>query len=106
MIFLMFLIYFSVPTLVIFAIQYLFCRCKYVVVKLVPTIAAFCFLFWSLASQSQLSEEPGGCPTGAGITAFLVGGIFISLFIVISIGWIVSLKESASKEENKEKSEE
>ena len=106
MIFFVFLAYFSIPTLLIFMVQYLFCRCKYTVVKLIPTVAAFCFLFWSLASQSQLSEETRGCPTGAGITAFFIGGIFISLFIGISIGWLVSLKESDSKEENKEESEE
>ncbi|USF27209.1 hypothetical protein N510_002155 [Firmicutes bacterium ASF500] len=106
MTFLMFLIYFSVPTLVIFAIQYLFCRCKYMVVKLIPTIAAFCFLFWFLAPQSQLPEEPRGCSTGAGIAAFFVSGICISLFIGISVGWLVSLKKSDSKEENKEESEE
>ena len=106
MIFLMFLIYFSIPTFVVFAVQYLFCQCKYVAVKLIPTIAAFGFLFWFLAAQSQLPEEPRGCPTGAGITAFFSGGIFAALFIGIALGWLVYLSQSSSKEENGNENEE
>ncbi len=101
MIFIMFLIYFSIPTFVVFAVQCLFCQCKYVAVKLVPTIAAFGFLFWFLAAQSQLPEEPMGCPTGAGIAAFFSGGIFAALFIGIALGWLVSLNKSSGGEENK-----
>ena len=103
MIFLMFLIYFSIPTLLVFAVQYLFCWCRSVAVKLIPTAAAFGFMIW-LAAQSGSSEPR--CPTGAGIAAFFIGGISAVLFIGIALGWLVYLSKSGSGEEKGNESEE
>ena len=57
MIFLMFLVYFSIPTLLVFAVQYLFCQCRYAAVKLIPTIAAFVFLVWVMSLNMIFSSS-------------------------------------------------
>ncbi|RKI68641.1 hypothetical protein D7V91_07495 [bacterium 1xD42-67] len=105
MIFLMFLVYFSIPTLLVFAVQYLFCQCRYAAVKLIPTIAAFVFLVWVLSSRRGPPEGTIGCPTGAGITVFFVGGIFAALFIGVVAGWLVYLSRSGSGEGHKNEGE-
>ena len=90
---------------VIFAlIQYLFCKCKFLIIKFLPLGLVLAYLSVFLIDISQ--PLPEGSPSYA-LGDMVMGFLFAGVLVGIALGWLVHLiKISNSEEEDEDKSEE
>ena len=97
------IIVFFVLALIFALIQYLFCKCRFTIIKLLPlgVVLAYFLVFLIAISQPPVKGSPSYA-----LGDMLMGFLFAGALVGIALGWFVHSKMSNREKEDKDKSEE